>query len=417
MAFLLVPASAGLAAGAALYYGVKRCQPRSLEPNHAPGVHEADLERERRAREEVKRQSRRASDADQLAALERQDGIQEMHLSAAMAEQRVWEAQRRLREIEEENRRKEEERRNYPLPNFLKNSLTSGKLNIAVTGTSGVGKSSFINFVRDMKPSDPGYAAVGVTESTMEPTPYQFPSSDYIWDLPGAGTTKFPISTYMKNMGIRYFDVVIILTADRFTEADLMLKKEMERWSVPHMCIRNKIDVAVEANFHEENEKAFKWWGCFTSVNKNRVKDKTVKNIKSHFLNVHNISEVYVISSWSRHKKDYEYSRLLQDLGSMIEAAREPTCLEPYTEFGMGGEGANASDVVVPGAVSPSDISPSASLSQAALSAVEPPGNHVEYFVPGLFALLCIVFLWIGLRKLHRFKKFARSLQEPLMRT
>merc|ERR1712066_484222 len=123
----------------------------------------------------------------------------------------------------------------------------------------------------------------------MEPTAYQFPSSVHIWDLPGAGTGKFPAETYIRKMGIRYFDVVIIITADRFTEAELMLKQEMERWKVPHLCIRNKMDQAVQANLYWSMERMGCLWGCLYVANSKRVKTKTIQDIRRHFRDEHGI--------------------------------------------------------------------------------------------------------------------------------
>ena len=77
----------------------------------------------------------------------------------------------------------------------------SRSLSHQVTGSSGCGKSSFINRVRGLTPKDefvldesgkevpnPEYAAVGVTETTMAPHEFPFPGNDKItiWDLPGA---------------------------------------------------------------------------------------------------------------------------------------------------------------------------------------------------------------------------------------
>jgi len=45
-------------------------------------------------------------------------------------------------------------------------------LNVAVIGNSGVGKSSFINAIRRLDADDEGAAAVGVTETTLQPRSY-----------------------------------------------------------------------------------------------------------------------------------------------------------------------------------------------------------------------------------------------------
>lgn len=44
-----------------------------------------------------------------------------------------------------------------------------------------------------------------------------------IWDCPGAGTAKFPIETYFRDVGARHFDATIIVTNDRFTANDLKI--------------------------------------------------------------------------------------------------------------------------------------------------------------------------------------------------
>lgn len=63
-----------------------------------------------------------------------------------------------------------------------------------------------------------------------------------LWDLPGVGAPNFPEATYLRQMGIRHFDMVILMTASRFTEAELMLVEELKAWDVPFFLVRSKID-------------------------------------------------------------------------------------------------------------------------------------------------------------------------------
>ena len=60
-------------------------------------------------------------------------------------------------------------------------------LDIGVVGSSGVEKSTFINFFRNSQAEDEGAARVGVVETTNEPTAYEHPDFPNlkIWDLPG----------------------------------------------------------------------------------------------------------------------------------------------------------------------------------------------------------------------------------------
>ena len=41
-----------------------------------------------------------------------------------------------------------------------------------------------------------------------------------VWDLPGKGTNMLPARTYIRNMGLEYFDAVLIVSDGRWTESD-----------------------------------------------------------------------------------------------------------------------------------------------------------------------------------------------------
>ena len=142
---------------------------------------------------------------------------------------------------------------------------------------SGCGKSSFINRVRGLTPDDevlenddgeemlnPMYAAVGVTECTKSRRGYSFPENPQItiWDLPGANTTKFPISKYVEEMKFKEYHAFIILTKDRFYETDKEIVKHIRELSKPFFFARTQMDSTMqnEANdrgrkFNEEETK------------------------------------------------------------------------------------------------------------------------------------------------------------------
>ena len=84
----------------------------------------------------------------------------------------------------------------------------------------------------------------------MKPTPYKFPDNDniLIWDLPGGGTKKFPQETYIRTMGLRYFDCVLLVSAERFLEVEANIMKNLTHFKVPHYPIRNKVDMAILGN-------------------------------------------------------------------------------------------------------------------------------------------------------------------------
>jgi len=77
-------------------------------------------------------------------------------------------------------------------------------LNVAVTGNSGVGKSSFINAIRRLTAEDEGAAPVGVKETTLDIQSYSHPCNPFLkfWDLPGVGTNRYPRETYLSDIDV-----------------------------------------------------------------------------------------------------------------------------------------------------------------------------------------------------------------------
>ncbi|XP_076842463.1 interferon-inducible GTPase 5-like [Brachyhypopomus gauderio] len=122
-------------------------------------------------------------------------------------------------------------------------------LNIAVTGDSGAGKSSFINAIRGLQDDAPGAAKTGVTETTKEPTPYHHPTMPNVtlWDLPGIGTPNFKAKSYLKDVKINTYDFFMIISSERFRENDKMLAKEIQRRKKLFYFIRSKVDNDLRA--------------------------------------------------------------------------------------------------------------------------------------------------------------------------
>ena len=53
---------------------------------------------------------------------------------------------------------------------------------------------------------------------------------------------------FILRLGLRYFDTVIVVTAGRFTETEVALVKELERYSVPYVMVRTKADIDIWNN-------------------------------------------------------------------------------------------------------------------------------------------------------------------------
>ncbi|XP_078392370.1 interferon-inducible GTPase 5-like [Cetorhinus maximus] len=169
--------------------------------------------------------------------------------------------------------------------------LDNTELNIAVTGEAGTGKSTFINAMTGLQSGDEGAAVSSSTEGTMESTGYKHPNLPNVcfWDLPGIGTIKFPADKYLKKMKFKIYDFFIIILADRVTENDVRLAKEMKRLGKNFYFIRSKIDNAFHSNgkqsgkFDDEEELEKIRSYCVRSLEEARISSPSVFLISSFF--------------------------------------------------------------------------------------------------------------------------------------
>uniref|UniRef100_A0A668RZA1 IRG-type G domain-containing protein n=1 Tax=Oreochromis aureus TaxID=47969 RepID=A0A668RZA1_OREAU len=167
-------------------------------------------------------------------------------------------------------------------------------LNIAITGESGSGKSSFVNAFRGMSDDDEGAAPTGVKQTTSEVTPYPHPnySSVTLWDLPGIGTTKFPADKYLELVGFETFDFFIIISDTRFRENDVKLAQEIQRMKKKFYFVRSKIDNDINAERRKRDFSA----------------ERTLKVIRDdcvHSLQGIESPRVFLVSSFKQHWCDF----------------------------------------------------------------------------------------------------------------
>uniref|UniRef100_A0A3B5B2K5 Interferon-inducible GTPase 5-like n=1 Tax=Stegastes partitus TaxID=144197 RepID=A0A3B5B2K5_9TELE len=186
-------------------------------------------------------------------------------------------------------------------------------LNIAVTGESGSGKSTFVNAIRGIKNSDVGAAPTGCKETTMEVTAYPHPNFPNVtfWDLPGIGTTRFPADKYLKHVKFERFDFFIIISAKRFTAYDVKLAQEIQKMKKKFYFVRSKIDEDILSEERSKNISA----------------ETTVTCVRNDCLNKEGIEapQVFLVSSFDLHL--YEFSLLHETLERELPAHKRNVLL------------------------------------------------------------------------------------------
>jgi GTP-binding protein EngB required for normal cell division/uncharacterized protein (DUF697 family) len=172
-------------------------------------------------------------------------------------------------------------------------AIKNTTVNIAISGQSGAGKSSLINAIVGRK-----VAEVGITETTLDIKKYTS-NGIHFSDLPGCGTEKFPVKTYLEHCNLESFDAVIVVTANRFYENDIWLIKEMIRIGRPVYVVRTKMDESIANGMHDNNLTEYE------------VFEKVKNDIKSNIGNIQ-IKGIYLTSSREPLKMDL--SKLLIDI-------------------------------------------------------------------------------------------------------
>nr|XP_048275011.1 interferon-inducible GTPase 1-like [Myodes glareolus] len=193
---------------------------------------------------------------------------------------------------------------NSVIINALKN-IDKAPINIAVTGESGGGKSSFINALRGVGPEDQDAAEEGVTETTMMRTSYKHPKikSLTLWDLPGIGTMNFPPNDYLEKVKFQEYDFFVIVSASRLTKLELDLAKAIIFMKKNYYFVRTKVDIDLE---NEEKCKP-----------RNFNREKTLQQIRSYCVNTFSQNSmdaphIFLISN--RHLSDYDFPVLMDTL-------------------------------------------------------------------------------------------------------
>ncbi|XP_077919698.1 interferon-inducible GTPase 5-like [Halichoerus grypus] len=163
--------------------------------------------------------------------------------------------------------------------------LENARLDIGITGGTGLGKSTFVNTIRGLGDEDPKSAYTGVVEMTVGPTPYAHPKypNVIIWDLPGISTPTFQAEKYLQRVLPARYDFFIIITSQSFTAHHAQLAREILQLGKHFYLIRSEVDVDIAASrsrrpstFSEERVLSQIWEDCWRRLEAGGLKDPKV---------------------------------------------------------------------------------------------------------------------------------------------
>ncbi|XP_073458027.1 interferon-inducible GTPase 5-like isoform X2 [Aquarana catesbeiana] len=175
-------------------------------------------------------------------------------------------------------------------------------LNIAVTGESGSGKSTFVNAICGIdNDEEKGAAKTGVTETTMETKLYPHPEYKNVtfWDLPGIGSPNFDPNNYLKDVNFHQYDFFIIMSSERFRHNDRALAKEIKSMGKKFYFVRSKVDSDLHASkirrytsYDEENVLREIRNDCIKCLNYGGIQDPKVFLISSLDFNKYDFNQM-----------------------------------------------------------------------------------------------------------------------------
>ncbi|KAG2035917.1 interferon-inducible GTPase-domain-containing protein [Suillus americanus] len=214
----------------------RRAAEAAAESEKARRAAEEEAERARRVAEEVTDDAQRRQEEHEQAAAEAAEALRRAE-EARLTTERQW-----FDGVRPECRPSEEDivrmkAKYFYSPNFL---------HFAVVGSSGVGKSSFINAVRGLSNNHPIASRTGIVDCTPQVIRYPDPRPDsrIIWyDVPGAGTPDVPDWHYFNALGLYIFDCIIVLIDNRVSESDLAIIRACQQFiNVEVFIVRSKSD-------------------------------------------------------------------------------------------------------------------------------------------------------------------------------
>ncbi|CAF0858128.1 unnamed protein product [Adineta steineri] len=204
------------------------------------------------------------------------------------------------------------------------NDLNNQPLKIAVTGSSGQGKSSLINTIRGLKADSDGAAKVDSVECTKNVTEYPDPNHPNLiyYDLPGVGTPNFSRDEYFNiikkqtydSVGFEDFDFFLILSADRFTEDDVWLAKYINKHGREFYFIRTKVDNDLRSSA-EDYPDSYNEENILETIRNNYLEQLHKLNLgKTGSRDIDRSKRIFLLSAKFAHSTKWDFPHMITSL-------------------------------------------------------------------------------------------------------
>ncbi|XP_075399337.1 immunity-related GTPase family M protein 1-like [Tenrec ecaudatus] len=133
---------------------------------------------------------------------------------------------------------------------------SSTPVNIAVTGESGNGMSTFINALRGIGHEEEDSAPTGVVKTTHTRASYSLPHfpNTLLWDLPGMETTPQNLERYIMEMEFSQYDLFIIIASEKFSMNHAMLARTIKSMRKKFYIVWTKLDTDLRTGVLGEEQ-------------------------------------------------------------------------------------------------------------------------------------------------------------------
>jgi len=192
-------------------------------------------------------------DATLTKTQQQKQNIQQLRQDIQQTTQKTKKVEHELEEIHKRHQEKMQEDifllREYPRALFQKTKEFECGVNVCIIGRGRSGKSEILNTIRNI---DSTIGNDDVQIRTQQPTPYKHDLLNItFWDLPGYGNKEHPFDTYLSEMGLRYFDLAIVMTSDGKRSGETKIVEELTKHKKKFILVRGNFDILLESKMKQ----------------------------------------------------------------------------------------------------------------------------------------------------------------------